>query len=69
MTHEELARGIADLVAFGAPDGPFDQRDDTLGVRVARTADDPRIQIAVTTGDATLRFRLELEGDARWWES
>lgn len=68
-SYDALARGLADLVAFGAPDGPFDQRDDTLGVRVARQADDPRLQLAVTTPDGVLRFRLELDGDVRWWEN
>ena len=64
-----LARGLADLVAFGAPHGPFDQRDDALGVRVGRVSDDPRLQLAVATADGVLRFRLELDGAVRWWES
>ena len=68
-SHEVLARGLADLVAFGAPHGPFDQRDDALGVRVGRVSDDPRLQLAVATADGVLRFRLELDGAVRWWES
>jgi hypothetical protein len=65
---EALARGLADLVAYGAPDGPFDQRSDELGARVARAADDPCLTLAVTTPDGPIRLRLELEGDVRWWE-
>ena len=67
VSRDKLARGLADLVAFGAPEGPFDQRDDALGVRVARTGDDPRLQVAVATKEGTLRFRLEPSGDVRWW--
>ena len=66
---EVLARGLADLVAFGAPAGPFDKRDDSLGVRVGRSADDSRIQLAVATPDGVLRFRLEHDGAVRWWEA
>jgi hypothetical protein len=66
--HEAFARGLADLVAFGAPDGPFDQRDDALGARVSRAADDPRLMLAVSSPDGPIRLRLELEGDVHWWE-
>jgi hypothetical protein len=70
VTIEELAYGVADLVAYGAPAGPFDQRDDILGVRVARPRDDARLHVAVwrDTHGGSWVFRLEPDGSVRWWE-
>jgi hypothetical protein len=66
---DALAYGIADLAAFGAPPGAFDLRDDRLGVRVRRTAEDPRIAVALALRDGVVRFRLEPDGRVRRWEA
>jgi hypothetical protein len=67
---EALAYGVADIVAYGAPAGPLDQRDDRLGVRVTRPDGDARLHVAVRRDEdgGSWVFRLDPEGEVRWWE-
>ena len=63
----QLAHAIADLVAYAAPPGAFDQRDDALAVRVVREADDSRLKVVVVLRNGPCVFRLEGNGVIRWW--
>lgn len=66
-----FARAIADAVLCVAPPTPFDFRDAALGVRVVRTAEDPRIVAALLLGSGR-RQRLTCRmmpdtGEAEYW--
>jgi hypothetical protein len=62
-----LARTLADAVAFVAPPGPFEVKDEELGVRVFRTTDDSRIWIVALLRDRRLTCRVEGEGGVAIW--
>jgi len=64
---EVLARCLADAAAFVAPEGTFDYRNDSLGVRVFRPEDDSRIWFVVLLSDCRLTCRIEGEGGVSMW--
>ncbi len=64
---EVLARSLADAASFVAPEGRFEWRDNTLGMRVFRPEADARIWIVALLRDRRLTCRVDGEGAVAMW--
>jgi hypothetical protein len=62
-----LVRSLADAIAFVAPPGVFDLREDRLGLRVFRPGEEEQIWFVVLLQDGRLTCRIEGEGGVTMW--
>jgi hypothetical protein len=62
-----FARAVVDIVWEIVPKGPFDFHEPSLGVRVARTAENERVVIIVVLNEKRLICKVAAEGKIEWW--
>jgi hypothetical protein len=63
-----LVRSLADAIAFVAPPGVFDAREESLGLRVFRPEGEGKIWFVVLLQDGRLTCRIEGEGGVTMWK-
>ena len=63
-----LVRSLADAIAFVAPPGVFDAREERLGLRVFRPEEGAKIWFVALLQDGRVTCRIEGEGGVTMWK-